>query len=142
MTEIVIGKEHLEDIVSHALEAGSQEACGLLGGSGNRVERVFRMRNTDASPVSYGFDPGEQLRVLKLMKEEGLDMVAIYHSHPASEAYPSQTDVSRAFFPGTRELNHPGTAYVIVGLAGNEPEVRAYTITGDGGIVPVRVVEH
>jgi proteasome lid subunit RPN8/RPN11 len=108
------------------------EACGLLGGRQNRVERVFRIRNADASGISYCFDPREQLKVMREIEKSGLQMSAVYHSHPSSSACPSQVDLERAFFPGTRELSYPDTAHLIVGFPAGEQEVRAYMITQDG----------
>jgi proteasome lid subunit RPN8/RPN11 len=129
---LVISKNDLDKVVAHAIEARPCEACGLLAGRQNRVERVFRMRNTDASEISYCFDAGEQIKVVRKMDKAGMQMIAIYHSHPASPAFPSQVDIERAFFPGTRELSYPDTAHLILGLAAEEPEVRAFTITREG----------
>lgn len=129
MKEILLSREHVDDMLAHAREGSPNEVCGLMGGSGNTVRKLYRLRNMDASPVSYSFDPAEQLRVMKEMERDGLEMVGIYHSHPGAPAMPSQTDISRAFFPGTREPNFPGVIYVIVGLMLEEPEVKAYLIT-------------
>jgi proteasome lid subunit RPN8/RPN11 len=77
---------------------------------------------------------------LKEMEGEGLRMVAIYHSHTHSRAYPSQTDLGRAFFPGTGEPNFPDTAYVIVSLIEKKPELRAFMI-GEKGVMEVGIIE-
>lgn len=132
LNPLVISKNDLDEVVAHAIESSPCEACGLLGGRQNRVERVFRMRNTDASEISYCFDAGEQMKVVRKMEEAGMRMIAIYHSHPASPAFPSQVDIERAFFPGTRELSYPDTAHLILGLAAEKPEVRAFIITREG----------
>lgn len=84
------------------------------------MEKIYPMGNTEGSPVSYLMDASEQFRVMKDIREQGLAMVAIFHSHPASRAYPSPKDVSLAFYEDA--------AYVIVGLAGKEPEVKAFSI--------------
>jgi proteasome lid subunit RPN8/RPN11 len=138
MRDICIRKEHLKELFAHALGASPNEACGFLGGRDGEVERVYKVRNVDSSPVTYRFDPAEQMRVMREMEREGLELVGIYHSHPVSPAYPSQVDMERAFFPGTRDLNFPGIAYVIVSLAAGEPEVKAYLI-GPKGVEEVRV---
>jgi proteasome lid subunit RPN8/RPN11 len=137
MSEIIINRSLIEEMVRHAREAYPNEACGILAGLARPganpvVERVFRMLNADDSEVNYRLDPTEQLRVMKEIERSGLRMIAIYHSHPSSPAYPSQTDINRAFFPGTSDENFPGVFYVIVGLAGKEPEVNAYLITERG----------
>jgi proteasome lid subunit RPN8/RPN11 len=129
--EIRISREHLSKMVAHAREGRPNEVCGFMGGRDNTVEKLYRMENADSSPVSYSFDSGEQLRAMKELESEGLNMVGIYHSHPEAPAMPSQTDIKRAFFPGTREPNYPGVVYVIVSLMPVEPEVRAYLITED-----------
>jgi proteasome lid subunit RPN8/RPN11 len=131
MAAIIIRARHLQEVIDHCREAFPKEACGILAGSGEAVEMVIRLRNADDSPVTYSLDPAEQNRALRFIESEGLRVVAIYHSHTASAAYPSPTDVERAFFPGTREPNFPDSAYVIVSLAAEEPSVKAFVITED-----------
>jgi [CysO sulfur-carrier protein]-S-L-cysteine hydrolase len=92
---------------------------------------VHRARNTAASPLRYLMDPADQHRILSGMEEAGLELGAIYHSHTRSAPYPSQTDINLARLPGTSLPSFPGTIYVIVGLAGEAPDVRAYDIVGD-----------
>jgi proteasome lid subunit RPN8/RPN11 len=140
MREIIIRKSDIDEMVSHSREAFPEEACGILAGRGNSVLKVVRMQNADGSPVTYRFHPEEQQRATKELQREGLLMVGIYHSHTQSPAYPSETDIGRAFFPGTREPNFPEAAYVIVSLMEKEPELRAYTI-GQDGVDEVRVIE-
>lgn len=131
MDEILLSREQLESITAHAREDYPREACGLMAGRDGAVLRLYRMKNLDASPVSYRLDPSEQLRAMREMERDGLEIVGIYHSHPDAPAMPSQTDISRAFFPGTREPNFPGAAYLIVSLSSGEPEIRAFRITSD-----------
>lgn len=131
MDEILLSREQLESITAHARDVYPHEACGLMAGRDGAVLRLYRMKNLDASPVSYRLDPSEQLSVMREMERDGLDIVGIYHSHPDAPAMPSQTDISRAFFPGTREPNFPGAAYLIVSLAAGEPEIRAFRITSE-----------
>ncbi len=84
------------------------------------------MTNADRSNVSYLMEPAEQFRVMKEMRNEGMKMVAIYHSHPHSAAYPSPKDVDLAFYTDS--------LYVIVGLGDPErPEVRVFEIM-DGAV--------
>jgi len=139
MKEIIISKVQLEKILQHARDARPNEACGILGGTNNRIERVFKIRNVDASPVSYALDSEEQMSVMRTLEREGLDLVAVYHSHPSSPAYPSQIDIERAFFPGTEEPNYPNITYVIVGFREMGPEVKAYQIKGKKNVIPVVV---
>lgn len=85
------------------------------------AKRVFRVTNSEASPFMYVMEPREQLRIMDEIDDAGWDLLAIYHSHTRSAAYPSRTDVELAFYPQT--------AYLIVSLADRDrPEVRAFQI--------------
>lgn len=117
---ITLSRELLAEMVIHCREVSPEEACGILAGKSREVKKVYRMTNVEGSQITYRIDPDEQFRIMKEMRQEGLDMVAIYHSHPASRAYPSATDVRLAFYEDP--------AYVIVSLADSEPDIRAYTI--------------
>jgi proteasome lid subunit RPN8/RPN11 len=130
MKELRVSEDLLEAVISHARQCAPHEACGLLGGRDNGAEKAYRLRNVHASPVSYAFDSREQLEAMKQIERDSLELVGIYHSHPASPAIPSSTDIERAFFPGTREPNFPGVFYVIVSLSGTRPEVNAFLIHG------------
>jgi [CysO sulfur-carrier protein]-S-L-cysteine hydrolase len=111
-------------MVAHCRESYPDEACGMLAGAGNRVALVFEMRNTEPSPVSYFMDPQEQFRAMKEMREKGLQMVGIFHSHPQSPAYPSSKDVNLACYEDA--------VYVIVSLVERErPVVKAFSIVSE-----------
>ncbi len=131
MEELLISREHLDAVIAHCRSDLPDEACGLLFGRDSRVEHVRPILNTEPSPVSYSFDPSEQLRVMREMESEGFELLGIYHSHPDSPPIPSLTDIRRAFFPGTREPNYPSAVYVIVGLSEDLPEINAFLILGD-----------
>lgn len=93
----------------------------MLAGEGGRAVRAFRARNSEASPFMYVMEPREQLRIMDEIDDSGWDLLAIYHSHTRSAAYPSRTDVELAFFPEA--------LYLIVSLADRDaPEIRAYRI--------------
>jgi proteasome lid subunit RPN8/RPN11 len=131
MRELVIPQSLLDEAVMHARQMRPDEACGLLLGDGRVVKAVKAMTNANPSPVSYSLEPGEQLKAMKEAEAGGLSLMGIYHSHPSSPAMPSLTDIERAFFPGTREPNFPGAAYVIIGLMTDVPDVKAYLIEKD-----------
>jgi len=115
-----------EAMIAHAVEGLPEEACGLLAGPHGRVEASFRMQNADHSPKTYRLDPKEQIKVFNEIEDRGWDLVAIYHSHTHTAAYPSETDRSQAFYPEA--------FYVLVSLEDrSDPAVRAYTIK-DGEI--------
>lgn len=115
-----------EMMVAHCRRESPKEACGLLAGSGGAVTKIYPMTNADNSPISYTMDPLEQLRAQKAMRADGVELAAIYHSHTASPAYPSPTDVQLATYPDAH--------YVVVSLeVPMRPMARAFRIT-DGRI--------
>jgi len=75
------------------------EACGLLGGRGNVVEQVIAVENAAHSPVRYEMAPAQQLEAMLALESAGLELTAIYHSHPHGPATPSATDVAEAYYP-------------------------------------------
>lgn len=118
---LILEKDLLEKMLQQIKEEFPNEACGILAGREGRVEKVYGMNNTDKSPSTYFMDAKEQLLVMKEMRNLGLDMVGIYHSHVASPAYPSLHDVEMAFYPEA--------SYVIVSLEDkNNPVVRSFKI--------------
>ena len=117
-----------EGIVAHGRRAYPKEACGILGGRGGIVEQAYPMTNVEDSPVGYSMDPKEQLLVEKQMRTYGQQMVGIYHSHTASEAYPSPVDVRLAI--------SPDVSYVLVSLQDRaNPAMKSYRIH-EGAIAP------
>ncbi len=120
MKSIKISRLHIDRLIQHAREGAPEEVCGILAGTDDEVVEVFEMVNTEHSPVSYFMDPKEQFQVMKAIREKGLRMVAIYHSHPASEAFPSAKDVRLAFYDDL--------AYIIISLMNDKPVVRAFSI--------------
>ena len=96
-----------------------------------RVSKLYRMTNVEASPFRFSMDPGEIVKVDQEAGDNGWDLMAIYHSHTRSEAYPSDTDVRIA--RGTEEL-WPDVAYVLVSLMDEkDPQVRIFLI--NAGVV-------
>jgi len=95
-------------ILAHARADDPDEACGVIAGPAgqDRPERFIPMLNAARSPTFYEFDSLEQLRVWREMDKRDEEPVVIYHSHTATEAYPSRTDV--ALGPGARRALRPG----------------------------------
>jgi len=127
--------------MDHCTAGYPDEACGILAGRGDRVEKVYCMANARPGPVSYEMDPEEQFRVMKEIRQAGLEMIGMFHSHPGGSAYPSSIDVEKAYWPGTQLPNYLDAVYVIVSLRERAaPVVRGYTIT-DGVVdeVPLAV---
>ena len=118
---IVIAESQRQEIFRHCLAERPNEACGLLGGRGERVERVYLARNKEQSPVRYEIEPADLIRIFRELDEADLELVGIFHSHVFTQAYPSQTDVRLAYYPDA--------LYFLVSLANErEPVLRAYTI--------------
>ena len=134
---LTISQDLYDQIVAHARADHPDEACGVLAGpaGSDRPERFIPMMNAARSPTFYEFDSTEQFGVWKEMDERDEEPVVIYHSHTATEAYPSRTDISYA--------NEPGAHYVLVSTRdGQDSEFRSYRIlNGQVSEEPVTVVE-
>jgi proteasome lid subunit RPN8/RPN11 len=112
----------VDEMVAHAREDLPNECCGMVGGNGDEATEVIRVGNSAASPLRYEMDPQEQYNALKAIEDGGGELLAIYHSHTKSAAYPSQTDVNQA-------VAWPDQIYVIVSLADDDaPDVKAYLL--------------
>jgi proteasome lid subunit RPN8/RPN11 len=94
-----IPKAIFEGMVDHAKRESPLECCGILSGKEKTVEKVFELENTEGSPVQYSVSPRDQLKVFEQMEKESMEMIAIYHSHPHTIPFPSETDVKLAFYP-------------------------------------------
>ena len=121
-----ISRQLLDDVIAHARAEAPNECCGMIASSDGEAVAVHRARNTAASPFRYEMDGMEQYRIQTAIEDAGLELGAIYHSHTRSEPYPSLTDVNLARW-------WPEPLWVIVGLAGAEPDVRAFRIV-DGTV--------
>ncbi|MGP3914666.1 Mov34/MPN/PAD-1 family protein [Nonomuraea sp. 10N515B] len=126
-----ISQELADKIVAHARADHPDEACGVIAGKNGVPERFVPMANAERSPTFYRFDSMEQLRVWREMDDRDEEPVVIYHSHTATEAYPSRTDVSYA--------SEPNAHYVLVSTRDDDKaEFRSYRIL-DGVITEEEV---
>jgi len=132
-----IARELIDEVVAHARQDAPNECCGMIAADDGRAVRVYPAENVQASPLRYEIDPREIHRVMEEIEHSGWSLGAIYHSHTRSEPYPSQTDIGVALVDGRGEQWWPGTIYVIVGVADDEAEVRAYDIRPGGDVVDV-----
>lgn len=139
-----IPQEIIDKIVEHAQSELPNEACGLISQSKNKQSmQANQVTNTANSPYRYEMSPIEMLRLEQTREKNNDDLFAIYHSHVASPAYPSPTDVRMAFFPPGETNNppmFPTTYYVLVSLANDVPEVRAFFIR-TGGEIQEEIIE-
>jgi [CysO sulfur-carrier protein]-S-L-cysteine hydrolase len=134
---LVIRADLVDAMVAHAWADHPDEACGVIAGpeGSDRPERHIPMINAERSPTFYRFDSGEQLRVWRAMEEADEVPVVIYHSHTATEAYPSRTDISFA--------SEPDAHYVLISTRNPDShDLRSYRIL-DGEVTeePVDVVQ-
>ncbi len=134
---LVIRTDLVDAMVAHARADHPDEACGVLAGphGSDHPERHIAMVNAERSPTFYRFDSQEQLKVWRAMDEADEVPVVIYHSHTATEPYPSRTDISLAA--------EPDAHYVLIGTSDPEHhELRSYRIV-DGVVTeePVKIVE-
>ena len=124
MPTIRLLREHLEALIAHAREVVPAECCGLIGGSDRQNARtIYRLRNVTRNPEhAYEAAPEDLFAAQRQMRDRGEELLAIYHSHPrATDPSPSETDVRLAYYPSA--------TYLIVGLGGTEPTVKAFSIS-------------
>jgi proteasome lid subunit RPN8/RPN11 len=115
-----IAQSLINEMVAHAREDLPNECCGMVGGADGEASTVIPVVNSAASPLRFEMDPQGQYNALKAIEDDGKEMLAIYHSHTKSAAYPSQTDVNQA-------VNWPDAIYLIVSLEDPEnPVVKGY----------------
>lgn len=134
---LTIRRDLVDSMVAHARADHPDEACGVIAGGedSDRPERFIAMANAERSPTFYRFDSDEHFRVWRAMDEADEVPVVIYHSHTATEAYPSRTDISLA--------NEPDAHYVLASTRDpDEHELRSYRII-DGVVTeePVTIVD-
>ena len=113
-----------EELLEEARRALPNECCGLLGGRGRSVTRVFRATNAVASPVSFEIRPRELFALFRRLRGEQLELAGIYHSHPTGDNFPSARDRERAYYPEA--------AYVILSPRAGAPQpARAFLLGGE-----------
>ena len=130
---LMISAELRTKILAHARADHPDEACGVIAGPAgrDRPERFIPMLNAERSPTFYRFDSLEQLRVWREMDDRDEEPIVIYHSHTATEAYPSRTDIAHA--------SEPGAHYVLVSTRNPDlAEFRSFRIV-DGTVTEEEV---
>jgi proteasome lid subunit RPN8/RPN11 len=122
----------VQEMVAHARDDLPNEACGVVLGKDGAAAKLYRARNAEASPYRYSIDPRDLLKLQREVDDGGFEFMVIYHSHVASEAYPSPTDIRLSQWPSEPPTDlYPGAHYVLVSLADRErPAVRAFKISG------------
>ncbi len=120
-----------EQMLEQAKAQAPIEVCGILAGNDSKVEKLYKMTNADNSSNHFMMEPKEQFAVVKDIRSAGLEMLAIYHSHPETPARPSAEDIRLAFTPDV--------IYLIVSLQdANAPAVKGFLLE-DGNVAKVSV---
>lgn len=132
-----------EQMIAHAREGKPEEICGLVAGDDTgRPVAIFRVPNIATNTIiTYHMDPHAQLKAFREMEARGWQLHGIYHSHPATEAYPSETDRGLAFDPFDNQPLYPDTIYYIVSLANDaEPVIRGFLLPDPETVEEVRIL--
>jgi proteasome lid subunit RPN8/RPN11 len=131
MDAIYLPTSLVEALIAQARADYPQETCGLVAGRAGRAVRLHPIENIRHSPVAYEMDPLSQIRAMLAIENEGLEMLAIYHSHPDGPARPSLSDVTQAYYPES--------AHLIISLADPEhPTLQAFMIA-DGLVTEIQI---
>jgi proteasome lid subunit RPN8/RPN11 len=121
MNQLIIPQSIFHTLLEQARKQAPIEACGILGGRKDRVEVFHAMTNKDNSTDHFLMDPGEQFKVVKVLRAAGQRMLAVHHSHPASPARPSAEDIRLALTPDV--------LYTILSLQDAErPVLKAFSV--------------
>lgn len=129
---LTLPRAMVDQVLAHARRDHPDEACGVIAGRDGTATRVFEMDNADRSPTGFTFDSAQWLTVYREIDDADEELLAVYHSHTMTEAYPSRTDV---LWSRTTEFQH----WLLVSTRSEDDEVRSYVIT-DGEVVEETVV--
>ena len=127
-----ISQAFLDRLVAQARDEAPNECCGIIATEDGRVVEIHPARNAAASPLKYEMDGMEQYRIQTAIEDTGRELGAIYHSHTRSDPYPSPTDINLAFYPDA--------VYLILGVKGEAPDIRAFRIIdGEVSVHPLEI---
>ncbi len=135
MLNLEIPRDILAGMIEQARAEAPVEACGILAGEPPRVRKLYKMTNADHSSDHFAMAPAEQFKVVREIRASGLQMLAIYHSHPATPARPSAEDIRLALTPGV--------VHVIVSLREpDRPHAKAFDIRdGQASETEVKIID-
>lgn len=131
---LTLPQAFLDQVFAHARRDHPDECCGIVAGRDGVATRLFEMDNAERSPTGFTFDSAEWLKVYREIDDADEDLLAVYHSHTATEAYPSRTDV---LWAQHNEFQH----WLVVSTRAELDEARSFTIA-DGVVTeePLEVV--
>jgi proteasome lid subunit RPN8/RPN11 len=132
-TSLVLPQDVRRGVIAHARRAAPRECCGLLIGRGRHVSGALAVRNLAPGTMRYEIDPRAHIDARRVLRQivPPLEILGVYHSHPAGRARPSTTDIAEALYPDW--------VYLIVGLGGARVQVAAFAIRR-GRALPVKLV--
>ncbi len=143
MSDVVkLPRSIAEEMIAHARAGKPEEICGLVAADRQgRIAKIFKVPNVAENKiVTYFMDPHGQFQAFKAIEEEGLELYGIYHSHPATEAYPSATDRRLAFDDASGTPLYPGAVYFIISLADEDhPVIRAFRLPDPNAVEELSV---
>lgn len=123
MDSLILPRVLCDELLEQARRSLPAECCGVLGGQGNEVSRVFPATNELASPTTFEVPARQLFEIFRQLRADKLDLVGIYHSHPSGENTPSARDLERAYYPEA--------AFVILSPGQDAPQpVRAFSLAG------------
>ena len=126
LPDLEIPEDLLNRIMDHARQEYPLESCGILAGRDGKITDFYPVVNTKKSSSCYLMEPEKQLRVFQEIERMGVELSAIYHSHPYTAPFPSQRDVDNAFYPDSLIL--------IISLRDKKaPQIAAFQI-GEGKV--------
>jgi proteasome lid subunit RPN8/RPN11 len=121
---VIVRRAALDAAIAHARETAPAECCGMLLGTPDVVMEARPARNLATDPHRFLIDPKDHIDARREARARAFDVVGFYHSHPHSAAVPSETDLA--------EASYPHHLYLIVGLAGEQPDSRLYRLDDRG----------
>lgn len=142
--KLILTRAQLEQLYEQARRDKPFETCGMIGGKAGRAMAIYPVKNVAENRVkNYFMDGLDQIRAMQDMDDHAYDILAIYHSHPVSRAYPSATDLRDAYDSDLQEPRYPGTVYIIMTLMNpNAPEAHGYILNGETITeIPLEIVE-
>ncbi len=130
---MILTQSQLEQLYEQMRRDAPYETCGMIGGKDGRALKIYPVKNVAENRVkNYFMDGVEQIRAMQDMDDNGYDILAIYHSHPVTRAYPSPTDVRDAYDSDLQEPRYPGAVYIIMSLMNPDaPEAHGYLLNGE-----------
>lgn len=133
MEKMILTQAQLEELFEQARRDAPFETCGMIGGKDGRALKIYPVGNVAENRViHYEMDSGEQYQAITDMERQNWDLVAIYHSHPVTPAYPSKTDKANAYWEEEQLPFFPDTVYIIITLMNpTAPEAHGYLLSGE-----------